>query len=376
MYEIFMGIEVLVSMVIGIAIGFGLSYFISQRQSLRLKSELENQFELLASRVLEDKGQKINEQNSQTMGLILNPLKERLKDFEKKVEEVYGIERAERGSLRGEISRLMDLNFKMSTEAENLSRALKGDNKAQGNWGEMILENILDRSGLRKGEDYIVQGTDLGLQNDDGQNIRPDVIIHLPDGKHLILDSKVSLNAFEEYSRNENEDERKRWGNLHLESLKRHIDGLSAKKYQTSDKLITPDFVLLFMPIEPAFALAFRLNPDLLQYAWEKNIALVSPTTLLTTLRTVASIWKQEQRKKNAEEIAARGGALYDKFVGFVGDLEDLGRKLETTQKTHENVMKKLSQGSGNLLGQVDKLRELGARNTKRLELTEQDKSI
>jgi DNA recombination protein RmuC len=338
-----------------------------QEQNTALQSQMATQFELLAARLMEEKTQKLSDQSNKNLAQILDPLKERLKDFERKVEETYSTERAERGSLRGELGKLMELNFKMSTEAENLTRALKGDVKTQGNWGELILENILDRSGLRKGEEYVIQGTDMSLKNDEGQIIRPDVIVNLPDSKHIIVDSKVSLIAYESYAKATTAEDQERWGKMHVESLKKHIDGLSAKKYSSSEKLITPDFVMLFMPIEPAFALAFRLKPDLLQYAWDRNIALVSPTTLLTSLRTVSAIWKQEQRKKNAEEIASRGGLLYDKFVGLLEDLQEVGKKMDAAQKSHEGVMRKISEGSGNLISQVDKLRELGAKSTKRL---------
>lgn len=332
-----------------------------------LQDQAERQFELLAAKILEEKAHKVSDQNIKNLSLVLDPLRERLKDFERKVEETYSTERAERGNLRGELTKLMELNFKMSTETENLTKALKGDVKTQGNWGEMILENILDRSGLRKGEEYTIQGNEMGLKNDDGQIIKPDIIIHLPDQKHLIVDSKVSLIAYEAYSQCKDSTEQEKFGKLHIDSLKKHIDGLSAKKYYSSEKLITPDFVMLFMPIEPAFALAFRLKPDLLQYAWEKNIALVSPTTLLTSLRTVAAIWKQETRKRNAEEIAQRGGLLYDKFAGLIEDFSEVGRKIESAQKAHSQVFSKLSEGSGNLISQVEKLKELGAKTTKKM---------
>ena len=261
----------------------------------------------------------------------------------------------------------MELNMRMSSEAQNLTKALKGDNKIMGNWGEMILENILERSGLRKGDEYIVQGTDMALKNDSGRDIKPDVIIHLPDGKHIIVDAKVSLKDYDTYIQAEDGVAKELAAKAHVNSLKNHIDGLSDKKYYSSEKLISPDFVMLFMPIEPAFSLAFKYKPDLLQYAWEKNIALVSPTTLLTTLRTVSAIWKQERQERNALEIARRGGALYDKFASLVEDLNDLGSKINQVQKTHTQVMSKLSEGSGNLLRQVDMLKELGVKAEKKL---------
>ncbi len=332
-----------------------------------LSQQMTDKFEALAGRIFEDKSTRFADQNIKSLSTLLEPFKERLKDFEKKVEETYSTERAERGSLRGELSKLMDLNIRMSSETQNLTRALKGDNKVMGNWGEMILESILERSGLRKGEEYTVQGTDLSLRNDSGKDIRPDVIINLPDGKHIIVDSKVSLKDYDLYLTSEVNEHRDLHAKSHVDSLKRHIDGLSEKKYHSADKLISPDFVILFMPLEPAFALAFRYKTDLLQYAWDKNIALVSPTTLLTTLKTVSTIWKQERQERNALEIAKRGGALYDKFASLVEDLDDLGNKLTTAQKSHAQVMGKLSQGSGNLIRQVEMLKELGVKAEKRL---------
>lgn len=332
-----------------------------------LSEQMTVKFENLASKIFEDKSTKFSDQNLKSLSVLLEPFKERLKDFEKKVEDSYSTERAERGSLRGELSKLTELNIRMSSEAHNLTRALKGDNKTMGNWGEMILENILERSGLRKGEEFTIQGIDLGLKNDQGQQIRPDVIIHLPDQKHLIVDSKVSLKDYDSYIMSEDDSVRETFAKAHGDSLKRHIDGLSEKKYYSSDKLISPDFVILFMPIEPAFALAFKHRPDLLQYSWERNIALVSPTTLLTTLRTVSTIWKQERQERNALEIAKRGGALYDKFAALVEDLDDLGNKVQAVQKSHTQVMNKLSEGSGNLIRQVEMLKELGAKAEKKL---------
>jgi DNA recombination protein RmuC len=340
---------------------------LNQQLSEQLSQQMSLRFEAMATKFFEEKSAKLTDQNVKSLTTLLEPFKERLKDFEKKVEETYATERAERGTLRGELNKLMDLNVRMSSEAENLTRALKGDNKTMGLWGEMVLENILDRSGLRKGEEYTIQGTDLSLKNSDGQSIRPDVIIHLPDSKHIIVDSKVSLVAYESYVRAEDAALRESAAKMHVESLKKHIDGLSAKKYASSEQLLTPDFVILFMPIEPAFAVAFKYKPDLLQYAWDKNVALVSPTTLLTTLRTVAALWKQDRQEKNALEIARRGGQLYDKFVALVTDLEELGKKIDGTQKSYGQVMNKLSEGSGNLIRQVEMLRELGAKTEKKM---------
>ncbi len=340
----------------------------SQNQNFEtLNKQMNAQFETLANKIFDDKSQKFSDQNVKNLLTLLDPFKERLKDFEKKVEETYSTERAERGTLRGELNKLVELNVRMSNEAQNLTKALKGDNKTMGNWGELILESILEKSGLRVNEEYTLQGTDLSLKNDSGKDIRPDVIIHLPDGKHLIVDSKVSLKDYDSYIQSEDDVQRELFAKSHVESFKRHIDGLSEKKYHSAEKLLTPDFVILFMPIEPAFALAFKFRPDLLQYAWDRNIALVSPTTLLTTLRTVSIIWKQERQERNALEIAKRGGALYDKFVLFVDDLEKLGVQIQGVQKAHSSVMNKLTDGTGNLLRQVELLRELGAKAEKKI---------
>lgn len=339
----------------------------ARQQQEELAKRMNMQFEVVAQKIFEEKSTRFTEQNHKNIAAVLEPLKERIKDFEKKVEETYSTERSERGVLRGELTKLMELNKVMSADAQNLTKALKGEVKTQGNWGELILENILERSGLRKGEEYIVQGTDMDLRGDDGQILRPDVIVSLPDNKHIIVDSKMTLLAYEQYSSAETHEDQERFGKLHIESLKKHIDGLSEKKYHAADKLLSPDFVVLFMPLEPAFALAFKLKPDLFQYAWEKNVAIVSPTTLLATLRTVAALWKQDRQEKNALEIAKRGGLLYEKFAGLLRDLQNLGEKLTAAQKAHEDVIKKVSDGRGNLMDQVEDLKRLGAKTEKSL---------
>lgn len=324
-------------------------------------------FENLANKIFEEKSTRFADQNMTNLNLLLSPLKEKLKDFEKKVEDAYSSERSERGVLRGEISKLIELNHVMSREAENLTKALKGENKTQGNWGELILENILERSGLRKNEEYIIQGTDMDLRGSDGGILKPDVVVRLPENKHLVVDAKMTLNAYEAYSSATTEEEKALQSKLFLDSLKRHIEGLSGKQYHLADNLISPDFVMLFMPLEPAFALAFQLHPEIFQEAWDKNIAIVSPTTLLTSLRTAATLWKQDRQQKNALSIAKRGGALYDKFVGFVKDLEELGAQLEETQRSYHTMMGKLHKGKGNLISQVETLKKLGAKAEKAL---------
>ena len=339
----------------------------SLKQQEDLSQRMGHQFEVMAQRIFDEKSTKFTDQNQKNISQVLEPLKERLKDFEKKVEDTYSAERSERGVLRGELNKMMELNVKMSSEANNLTRALKGENKTQGNWGELILENILDRSGLRKGEEYIVQGTDMDLRGDEGQMLRPDIVIRLPDDKHLVIDSKMTLVAYEAYSNASTPEEQDRLGKMHVDSLKKHIDDLSSKKYHAADKLVSPDFVMLFMPLEPAFAVAFRLKPDLFQYAWDRHVAIVSPTTLLATLRTVSALWKQDRQEKNALEIAKRGGLLYDKFAGLLKDLENLGDKLDAAQKAHVDVIKKVSEGRGNLIDQVEDLKKLGAKTEKSL---------
>jgi DNA recombination protein RmuC len=339
----------------------------AQKHQDQLTEQMHTKFEVVAQKIFEDKSAKFTDQNHKNIASVLEPLKERIKDFEKRVEETYSTERSERGMLRGELVKMMELNKVMSLDAQNLTKALKGESKTQGNWGELILENILERSGLRKGEEFTVQGIDMDLRGDEGQILRPDVIINLPDNKHIIVDSKMTLVAYEQYSSSETSEDNERFGKLHVESLKKHIDGLSEKKYHTAEKLISPDFVILFMPLEPAFALAFKLKPDLFQYAWEKNVAIVSPTTLLATLRTVAALWKQDRQEKNALEIAKRGGLLYEKFAGLLKDLQNLGEKLGSAQKAHEDIIKKVADGRGNLIDQVEDLKRLGAKTDKSL---------
>lgn len=337
---------------------------VQKQQNQQMQTQLTLQFENLAQKIFDEKTSKFDDQNSKQLTSILDPLKERIKEFEKKVSDTYSTERFERGQLKGEIAKLIELNQTMSKEAQNLALALKGENKTQGNWGEMILENILERSGLRKGEEFLTQET---IRGSNGEILRPDVIVKLPDGKHLIVDSKMTLVAYEASVSCENMIEKEKFALAHVESLKRHINDLSEKKYHLAEQVISPDFVMLFMPLEPAFAMAFKLKPDLFENAWDKNIAIVSPTTLLATLRTVASLWKQERQQKNALEIAKRGGELYDKFAGIVKDIEVMGERLNSASKVHSDITSKMSTGRGNLISQVEKLKELGAKAEKSL---------
>ncbi len=330
----------------------------------QLQEKFSKEFENLANKILEEKSQKFTEQNKINIDQILKPLGEKIKDFEKKVQDNYDAENKEKASLKTEIQRLYELNQKMTTDAQNLTRALKGDNKAQGNWGEFILETILEKSGLNKDREYSIQPS---FTTEDGRRLQPDVIINLPEGKSLIIDSKVSLTGYEKYYTAEDDTERQVALREHLLSVRTHIKGLSEKKYQNLYQLKSLDFVLLFIPIEPAFALSVQQDAQLFHDAFEKNIVIVSPSTLLATLRTVSSIWRQENHNRNAVEIARKAGDLYDKFDGFVKDMIGLGTKLDQSKKDYESAMNKLSTGKGNIVKRVQELKEMGAIASKSL---------
>lgn len=335
----------------------------TQKQELEeLQSRFNKEFENLANRILDEKSQKFTEQNRINLDIILNPLKEKIKDFEQKVEIAYKAEAAERNSLKGEIKSLVELNKQISEEANNLAKALKGDTKKQGNWGEVILEKILERSGLVKDREYKTQ---VSTRNDYGDRQQPDVVIFLPDNKHIIIDAKVSLIAYEGFVNASSDEEREQRMKEHLSSVKNHIKILSEKSYQSSADFFSPDFVLLFMPIESSFSIAVQGDQELFSYAWDKKIVIVSPTTLLATLKTIESIWKQEKQTRNALEIADLGGKLYDKFVGFTEDLTMVGKKMDEAKSNYTEAMKKLSTGNGNLVKSTEKLKELGAKSSK-----------
>jgi DNA recombination protein RmuC len=330
-----------------------------------LQVKLTTEFKNIANEILEEKSKKFTEQNKTNLETILNPLKDRIKDFEDKVEKTYKAESTERITLKAEIKQLVELNKQVSDEANNLTKALKGDNKTQGNWGEVILEKILERSGLSKERgEYKTQET---LQNSHGETIRPDAIIYLPDNKHIIVDSKVSLVAYQSFVAAENEEHRLAFLKEHIKSLKAHVATLSEKLYASSDSLNTPDFVLMFLPIESSFGVAVQADQEIFSYAWDRKIVVVSPSTLLATLRTIAAIWKQELQTKNALEIARQSGALYDKFVAFVQDLDDIGKNIDRTQKAYAEARSKLQEGKGNLVSRAEKIKELGARASKSL---------
>ena len=329
-----------------------------------LQNKFTKEFENLANRILEEKSKKFTEQNKTNLDIILNPLKEKIKDFETQVEKTYKAESAERIILKTEIKNLVEFNKQVSTEANNLAKALKGDNKMQGNWGEVILEKIMERSGLVKDLEYKAQ---VSTTDSEGKRIQPDVIVYLPDNKHVVVDAKVSLIAYEIFVNAVNDDDKPKFIKAHVESVKSHIKILSDKNYQSSPDITSPDFVLLFIPIESSFSIAVQADQELFNYAWDRKVVIVSPSTLLATLRTIASIWKQERQTRNAMEIAEQGGKLYDKFEGLMKDLLEVGNKMKLAQGSYEEAMKKLSTGPGNLVRKVEELKKLGAKTTKTL---------
>ena len=339
---------------------------VTQKQEMEeLQKKFTTEFENIASKILEKNSEKFTATNQKNMGDVLNPLKEKIELFERKVEDTYKQGLKDQTDLRAELKKLFDLNSKISEEASNLTKALKGDVKKQGNWGEVVLERILERSGLNEGtQGYEKQFSDT---SEDGRRIQPDIVINLPDNKHIIVDSKVSLIAYEKAVNADNEEDRAKYVKEHIQSLKTHCKGLSEKHYQTARHLNSPDFVLLFIPVEASFSIAVQEDQDIFSYAWDMKVVLVSPSTLLATLRTIASIWQQENQTRNAMEIARQGGALYDKFVGFISDMERIGKSISNSQSSYNDAMNKLHSGSGNLVSRVESIKKLGAKTTKEL---------
>jgi DNA recombination protein RmuC len=348
-------------------------YFKAQRERLaeqektiqEVQQKFQLEFQNIANKLFDEKSQKFVETNRTNLDILLNPLKENIKAFEEKVDKVYNMEAAERNTLKGVISQLMELNKLISSEAQNLTRALKGDSKKQGNWGEVILERVLERSGLVRDREYRIQAS---LTGTDGSRLQPDVIIDLPDDKHLIIDSKVSLTAYERLVNCETEDDRKLFSKAHVESIRNHVNGLSSKNYHDLYQINSPDFVLLFMPIESSFSFAVQIDAELFSDAWDKRVVIVSPSTLLATLRTIASIWKQERQNRNVLEIARLSGTMYDKFVGFVTDMESIGKNIKQSQSAYDAAINKLVEGNGNLTTTAEKIKSLGAKANKQLD--------
>ena len=328
------------------------------------KKQLTDHFRNLAQDILEEKSQRFATQNQQNLDLILKPLQEKISDFRKRVDDVYSEEVKERASLQAEIHNLTALNLQMSQDANALTKALRGDSKAQGNWGELVLETILENCGLRKGHEFDVQDTQ---RTEEGNVVYPDVVIHLPESKHVVIDSKVSIAAYTRFVQTDDPDLQKLELTAHVSSIRAHMNGLSAKNYQSLYGLGSIDFVLMFIPIEPAFLAAIGHQSSLFQDALAKNIVLVCPSTLHATVRTIAHVWRQEHQNRNAQEIARLCGAMYDKFVGFVDDLDGVGKSISQTQKNYDEAYKKLTTGNGNLVRSAQRVKELGVKPNKSL---------
>jgi DNA recombination protein RmuC len=331
---------------------------------MEAKEELGNRFKSLANEILEEKSKLFAETNKQGLETLLGPLREKIGEFQVKVEQAYDKESRERLTLQGEIKRLAELNAQISEDAVNLTRALKGDAKTQGTWGEFVLEKVLESSGLRLNEEYVVQQS---FRNEEQKPSRPDVVVNLPEKRHVVIDSKVSLTAYERYINAEQDAERELALRQHVGSVRTHVMELSAKNYQNLYGLESLDFVLMFIPVESASMLAMQAEHGLFLDALRKNVLIVSPSSLIGVLRTIAHIWRQEYQNRNAKELARQCGALYDKFVGFVEDLEDIGRKLEATRLSYEGARSKLATGRGNLIRQAERIKSLGVKPTKAL---------
>jgi DNA recombination protein RmuC len=337
----------------------------TRRESLeqeleKTQEKLRAEFKNTATNIFEDFSNKFTTQSEEKIGHLLSPLREKLTEFEKTINESFIAHGKEQHTLKAEIEKIV-------LQTDGLTKALRGDVKAQGNWGEVMLARILEESGLRTGEDYIIQGIGMGLSNESGGRLQPDVIVNLPDKKHIIIDSKVSLTAYERYCSENDETLRQMQVKEFVKSIKSHVNGLEQKRYQDIEKLGTPDFVMMFLPIEGAYSLAVQADSELHSFAWGKKIVLVCPATLFATLRTIASLWRIERQNMNAQEIARQGGALYDKFDGFLSDMRDIEKHINNLHKAYDSASNKLVNGRGNILNQVEKLKILGAKTSKSL---------
>jgi DNA recombination protein RmuC len=336
-----------------------------QKQEVeKLQEKFTKEFENLANKILEEKTVKFTEQNKENLKNILSPLQDKIQHFEKKVEDTHKESIDYHAALRQQILGLREMNEQMSKETINLTKALKGDSKMQGNWGELVLERVLEKSGLEKDREYFVQQSHV---TEDGNRVFPDVIINLPDGKKMIIDSKVTLTAYERYINEEDSEVKSQHLKEHIVSINRHVEQLGSKNYHDLYHMESPDFVLLFIPIESAFAVALNEDTSLYNKAFEKNIVIVTPSTLLATLRTIDSMWTNQKQQENAIESARQAGALYDKFEGFVSDLIKIGKKMDEAKAEYGNAMNKLIDGKGNLITSVEKLKKMGAKAKKAL---------
>ena len=328
----------------------------------QLQADFKQEFSILAEKILNQTNKSLINTNKHELDKVILPFKDKIGEFESQVKECYEKELREKVSLKTEIDKLLEMNCKLTIEAENLTNALKGDNKIQGNWGEMILEKILERSGLEKNHEYKIQEV---TQNNQGEKIQPDVTIYLPEEKHIIIDSKVSLKNYDDFVNAKDDEVKKNSLKLHLKSLKNHIEILAQKSYQTSNKHNSLDFVLMFMPIESAYLVALQADQELFWYAWDRKILIVSPATLHSTLKIIVALWKQEKQAKNVQEIARLSGALYDKFAGFIEDMQKISRSIGQADQNFNNAMQKLSYGKGSLLSRLEKIKFLGAKTSK-----------
>lgn len=329
-----------------------------------LQDRFRIEFKNLANEILEEKSKKFTEQNRSNLDQLLKPLGEKIRDFEKKIGDAYDKEAQQRFSLKEEVKRLAELNIKIAEDAENLTRALKGDSKSQGNWGEMILESILERSGLVKDREYIVQPS---FQGDDGRRMQPDVVVTYPGNRSVIIDAKVSLTAYERLVDAPGPELREKYLKEHLNSIRNHITELSNKNYLDIYQVQSLDFIMMFLPVEPAYLVAIKEDPEIWNYAYDRRILLISPTNLMAALKMIASLWRQEHQNKNALEIARQSGDLLDKFYALLSDLNDLGNRLKLTQKSYDDAINKLSEGKGNLIRRAQRIEELGAKTKKKL---------
>jgi len=329
-----------------------------------VKKRMTVEFENLANKILEDKSKRFTDQNKTNLDELLKPMHTQLGDFRKRVDQIHHEDSKSRSTLQGQIEQLNTLNQQMNKEAKNLTRALKGDNKAQGNWGEMILEKVLEQSGLRKGKEYEIQ---RAFRDSENSLLKPDVIVHLPEEKDIVIDSKVSLIHYNEYINNEDETEQKNALAAHVNSVRKHINDLGGKDYSSLKGLRSLDFILMFMPIDAAFMAAFQADEKLFNTAFEKKIVVVTPTTLLATLRTIENIWRYERQNENSRQIADKAGTIYDKLRGFLEDFEKIGKQLDTVHSTYDGAMNKLTRGKGNLIRQAEGFVELGVKVKKEM---------
>ncbi len=332
-----------------------------------LQNQFTDHFKNLSQEIFEAKSKQFQIQAEQNLSTLLNPLKEKIRIFQEKVENTYKEESRERFSLKDKIKELCEVHDRLKAETMNLSQALKGDVKAQGQWGEIILSTILEASGLKENEHYTTQGRGLNLMDEEGKRQKPDVIINLPDNKHIVIDAKVSLTHYERFIVSNSQEEKQNHLSLFISSLRNHVKQLNEKQYARANSLNTPDFVLMFFPVEGAFSLALQSDPKIFQFSWDRSIVIVSPTTLLATLKTVESIWKREKQNRNAFEIARTGGLLYDKFISFINSLSDIGSNLKKAENSYMQALQKLHTGKGNIISKLEKIKQLGAKTSKQI---------